>query len=266
MGTSGRILRKTLADMRGQLLFWGIGVAVLAAAMVLVFPSIQKMEGLVGFLDQLPATMKALIGDISAMVVLEGFLRVKLFEPLPLVLSIFAIIQGASAIAGEEERHTLDLLLAQPVRRSVVVVAKYFSIVVGLVIICGFLCVGMVGAFALIDAEVNYGRMLLSVFNVLPLCLGSAALAMLGSCVFHKQRHAATLAGVFVGASYFLNAIGLLVPGMGTWRWGSVFFHHAETLPMRGDLQAEHVWGLLVFALLLVGASLVAFERKELRV
>jgi ABC-2 type transport system permease protein len=49
----------------------------------------------------------------------------------PIVVLIYAIGAGASAIAGEEDRRTLDLLLVNTVSRGRVVLEKMAAIVFG---------------------------------------------------------------------------------------------------------------------------------------
>ena len=49
----------------------------------------------------------------------------------PLLLIVFSIGAGASAIAGEEDRHTLELLLANPVSRCRIVLEKLAALVAG---------------------------------------------------------------------------------------------------------------------------------------
>lgn len=54
----------------------------------------------------------------------DNFMSISYVHPLPLtILGIFAIGRAANAIAGEIDRGTMELLLAQPIRRTQVIVA-----------------------------------------------------------------------------------------------------------------------------------------------
>ena len=58
-----------------------------------------------------------------------GYLNSQVYALMaPLVLLIFAIGAGAGAVAGEEERGTLDLLLAHPLRRRDYVVQRFLAL------------------------------------------------------------------------------------------------------------------------------------------
>jgi Cu-processing system permease protein len=61
-----------------------------------------------------------------------------------LLAPLVAVLMGAAAIAGERERGTLDYLLAQPITRSGLLLAKYAGLVIALTVatIAGFLPAG----------------------------------------------------------------------------------------------------------------------------
>ena len=137
------IYLKTLRDWRGQILAWGIGIGILGATNILVFPSFYEMEGLVAFMNNLPPMFKNLIGEIDAVVTLDGFLKMKIFDQLPLLLGIFAVPRAAQAITGELEHKSCDFLLAQPIQRWRVVVEKYLAIITALTILAFLLVVAL---------------------------------------------------------------------------------------------------------------------------
>jgi ABC-2 type transport system permease protein len=63
----------------------------------------------------------------------DNFMSISYVHPLPLtILGIFAIGRAANAIAGEIDRGTMELLLAQPIRRTQLVLAH---LVVDIIII-----------------------------------------------------------------------------------------------------------------------------------
>ena len=76
-------------------------------------------------LDSLPPVIKNLIGKNNFMATPEGFFNLQPFSILaPLLFIVFAVAKGSDATAGEEERGTLDLLLANPLPRRRVVAGK----------------------------------------------------------------------------------------------------------------------------------------------
>ena len=89
------IVRKTLRDVRWHVAGWGVGLACLAAMLVLLYPLIaEQFEGVemenIGFGE---------IGDFSNP---REFFQVEFFTWSPVLMTVFAIIVGGALLAGEE--------------------------------------------------------------------------------------------------------------------------------------------------------------------
>ena len=88
--------------------------------MTAVYPTVRDNPELNRLVEEYPEALKAFIafGGSIDYVSGAGYLGSELFSfMVPLLFLIAAVANGASAIAGEEERGTLDLLLSQPVTR-----------------------------------------------------------------------------------------------------------------------------------------------------
>jgi ABC-2 type transport system permease protein len=73
----------------------------------------------------------------------QGFLQAEIFSiTAPIAILVVTIVMGARALAGEEEKHTMGLLLGNPITRSHLIVEKSlamvgYSIVVGVTTFLG---------------------------------------------------------------------------------------------------------------------------------
>ena len=260
----GSIYLKTLHDLRGAVVAWSVGIAALGAVNVLVFPTVQQMPGLISFLDNLPPALKAMIGDVHAMVQLGGFLKIKLFDPLPLLLAVFGVSHGAQLIAGECEHKSIDLLMARPVRRWRVVVEKFAALASGMVVVALTLAVSLVISAGVIGAEVSAGYLVVATVNGLPLSLLFCALALVGSCALRHARQAALMAGSIVVASYVLETLRILSPALAGWRPVSLFAYHKAGFSLAGEVSVAPVLLLLGITVALVVGAMVAWERRDL--
>ncbi len=260
----GSIYLKTLVDLRGSVIMWSLGIAFIGAVNVLFFPTIQQMEGLVAFLDSMPPVIKAMIGDVSAMVRLDGFLHVKLFDPLPLLLAIFGISHGASLLAGELEHKHVDLLLARPVHRWRVVLAKFLAVATGVAIIAVALAATVVVCARIIGDELPWSHLVLGTLNALPLSWLFTALALLGSSLVTQPRPAAFAAGAVVVAGYVLETLRMMSPALAGWRTVSLFAYQKAGYPLVGAPDIGAVGLLLAVTVVLVTAACVSWERRDL--
>ncbi len=259
----GSIYLKTLRDLREQILIWSIGLALIAAANVLLFPSIQKFPGLISFLENMPPAIKAMVGDVRAMAQLEGFLRAKVYDPLPLLISIFTISQGSALIAGEIEQKSFDLLLSRPVSRRRIALAKFSALLTASLILVLVLAMSLILCSRFLETEVKPGYLLISALSSLPLVGLFAAVAFLGSCFWDRARRAATAAGILVVASYVFETFRLLTPAIRHWDSFSLFALQKAGWTLAGQFHPLPVLVLLGLTGLVFAGALVVLEKKD---
>jgi ABC-2 type transport system permease protein len=262
---------KTLYDMRASILAWAVGLAILAAIVVCLFSSIRHDETLKNYdavIQGLSPIIRAFVGgdDLPSVTNFEGFLRLELLYYLPLLLAIFALVEGSGAIALEEERRTIDLLMAQPIRRWRVVVEKSAALVVATYAIASVAGLGLVLATRFISVEPSWYRMMLATANAVPPALVVGALSLLGSCALRRRRNAIIAGVTFIVASYFLNVLGQIVNSIRPWRILSVFYAYCASQPLTGEVIPSNTIWLLAAVILLFAFAAFAFERKDLAI
>jgi ABC-type transport system involved in multi-copper enzyme maturation permease subunit len=84
-------------------------------------------------------------------------LAIRRFFLAPLLFLIFAIGQGSGAIAGEEERGTLDLLLANPRSRVRIVLEKFGALALMTLGLAAMMWAGLTAVFLAV-AVVTFER------------------------------------------------------------------------------------------------------------
>ena len=122
-------------QLRGVII-WGAALGLYSAAMVASFTAIE------GSADQLNQLLEAYPkGMLEAFGVTDlgdpaNYLHSQVFGLAPLALSFFAILALANAIAGAEERGTIDVLLGNPLPRWQLVAGNFVAVAVSLFGIC----------------------------------------------------------------------------------------------------------------------------------
>lgn len=255
---------KTLHDLRGLILSWGIGLVAVAAINVILFPTFQQLPDMMGFLKNLPPSFKSLLGDLDAVLTVDGFLKLKLFDTLPMFLSIFGISQGARTLTGELEYKTCDLLLSQPIRRWRIVAEKYLAVITGLALVALLMAAGLVISCAAVGAEANTKYIIVATLNGLPLSFLFTALAVLGSCALASSRRAAVLAGSVMMGFYISETLLMIRPDLAGWRAVSLFAHHRDGVDFSGHLSVTPFVVFLAVSVALVAVGAVVFERRNL--
>ena len=112
----GEVFLKTLRDQRRSLVGWVVGIVLTILMYAAIWPSIKDQPSLSDFLDQMPEAFRSLFATSGAdMSTPTGYIQIELMAITgPILVILYAVTQGTGAVAGEEDRRTLDLLLTNP--------------------------------------------------------------------------------------------------------------------------------------------------------
>jgi ABC-2 type transport system permease protein len=260
---------KSLRDQARGLLIWVIGITAYVALLVAAYPSVRDSAGqLQDYFDNLPEAFRTAFlgsgGDFSSP---AGFINTELFSWLgPIVFIAFAVSAANRALAAEEEDGTLSLLLAYPLSRRSLVLQRFAAMAVTIGILGLGFWLSLVVATSLAGMEVGAGELgqALLLFTLLGLAIGSVTLAV-GAATGRKAAGIAAGAGVSV-AMYLLNTLGQIIQTLEPYRVLSLFRYTGGTTPLGRGLGAVDVAVLVGTTLVLLLATLILFERRDIRV
>lgn len=263
----GEVLAEALHERRRSLAWWSLGVIALVAINVAFYPSIRGDTALNDYVKNLPDSVRGLfVGGELDITSPAGYLNSQIYALMaPLVLLIFAIGAGAGAVAGEEERGTLDFLLAHPLRRRDYVVQRFLALTVLVAVLAGVLLATVWLTSLLVDLEIGLDRLAAASLSagLLALFFGTVALAT-GSLRSGRTEAIAVAAGVGI-ASWLLDGLGQAVDALERWRPLSPYYQLIGKNPLReGALWSG--WGIVAAAtVLLVAVAAAGLERRDLR-
>lgn len=262
------IVLKTLRDRRRSLLFWGLGLVVLAAFLVAFYPVIRDMTFIGEYLESFPEEFMALFaGEVIDYTSPEGFLNAEMFFLIyPLLLVVYAIGFGSDAIAGEEERGTLDLLLSNPLNRWHLVLEKFTAMVVCTLLLTVVFWATLAIGNAAIDMGLNLIRLAAVCFSgfLLAIAFGTVALAV--GCARGKRGLSMGVGGALGVYAYMLNALAPLIDWLEPFQLASPFYYYIDANPLLNGLNLVHVAVLIGMTVLFLGIAIVTFERRDLAV
>lgn len=101
---------QTMRDSRSSLLWWAVGIALYTVMLLAFFPLLKGNTALSDLMQSLPESLRALAGDNLGTP--AGYVGGKLLSMMPILLTVFAALQGSALIAGQEERGWLEFPLA----------------------------------------------------------------------------------------------------------------------------------------------------------
>jgi ABC-2 type transport system permease protein len=255
------VFEKALRDERRGLIGWTIGMVVFGAYLLAVFPTIHGNADMKKLLESYPEAMRKMF-SLRDFTTGSGFLQTEMFSFLvPLLLMLVAVLWGSDATSGEEDRRTIDLLLANPVERWRVVAEKFAGLAVGLAVfvavLVGGAAVGLGVAIARLVAAVLAAYLFALAFGALALAIGAAT----------GRRGLARGISAAVGvASYLVSGLAGLASWLRPVRPASLFYQTLGREPLFtgfAPLRSLLVVGVVV---VFVAAAAWAFERRDLAV
>jgi ABC-2 type transport system permease protein len=253
------IWSKSLRDYRVPILGWGIVLGLLmTAGLAAATPALRDAYASI-------AQGLRFLGDPVAMQTPEGYATTRYLELfVPLLLSIWAILAGARMLRGEEERGTMDVILATPQPRTRVILEKLLALVLALLLVALLMTLGTIAGESRADTQVNVGRAFLTALNVSLLAFFFATVALLIS-QFTSSRGAA------VGLTSGLMVLAILLDGTGrtvsgTWvQYLSPFYYYNLNRPLIPSFNYAPAAALLLLglSLLFVATSVALFARRD---
>ncbi len=205
-----------------------------------------------------------------------------------LFLPILAAILGASQVAGEWQGGTLRMMMIRPVSRSGLLLAKFASLGVYLLLLVAWLfgltflmgwawfgklgslvvpneILGLGGGFIILPADVAIQRLLFSYLLATVSLWSLASLGLLFGIVFEQTASAAMAAlGVYF-ISHIISATGLfseLQRYLPTHHWNWWNRIYASEIPWH-DLLQHGLW-IAVYTAACLGLSIGLFLRKDI--
>jgi ABC-2 type transport system permease protein len=251
---------------RRSAIIWGVALGLLSLVSVAFFPSVEDQgDQLNQLIESYPPEMRDLFGmsEGTDMTTIEGFLASQVFSFMaPLALAFFPILASAGAIAGAEERGTIDVLLGNPIPRWQLVVGKFAATAISLLGIVAILGLFTWVPAVLLDIDLSLRTTVEAVLNLWPLCIFFGAVAMLCSATFHRRVLAIAIPGALLIGMYFVNALGNTIEDLEDAQPFSVFHYYDSAI--EDGMDWAHFGGVTLVALVFVLLAVLVFQRRDI--
>ncbi len=255
---------KTVSDYQTLLLVTSAAMFLVMGVMLGPMYASLPEETLSAF-DAFPEELIALFGggDLGTP---EGWYTLETFGLMaPLSVILVTAVMGAGALAGEESRRTMGLLLANPISRSRIVMEKaatmvLFGIAVGVATFAGVALGSVLGGLGMSIGNIAATSALQVLVG---LVFGALALALSAG----RGRTGVAILGATGAALAFhlLTSLAALNDGLVGIAWLSPFHYYLGSDPLSTGMDWGNAVVLLALALALIGLSLVLFQRRDIR-
>ncbi len=262
------IFNKELRDRRNSLIGYCFIGLLFMVMYISMFPAIKEQSAnFTQIMKSMPAGLSTAFGiNADSFSKLESFLSIEYFSLMwPLMLILLATSRAGAALAGEVERGTMRALLALPVSRTNIYLAKYFA---GLSAITIFVAVTIAG---IIPMAAAFGQTVpvLRVLEVVGLCLlfGAAvySVGLMFSAFVGDRGKAYMIVGGLLMLSYVANIVAGLQSSL-SWLHKVSIFHYFDGVAALGsgtfNLAAFWLFSGMIGISLVIGLSW--FNRRDI--
>lgn len=261
-GTLTSLIRHQLSLQTRGVLIWGLVFGLYSAALTAAFTTFASEAGQMDqMLEAYPEGLLDAFG-ISSLGTIEAFLDSQIFYLAPLALSFFTILAAAGAIAGAEERGSIDILLGNPLPRWQLVVGNFVATALSFLAI-----LAIAGALTwvtalLMDVDLTLSTTAEAFLNIWPTGLFFGGVALLCSTIFHRRALAIAVPGFLLFAMFMMNVMGNVSEDLEYLQPYSVFYHYGQVAVDGMDWVSFA--GIIAVVFVLVGLAVLAFRRRDI--
>ncbi len=249
------------------LVFWIFGMGAYIGFVVVIYPEFGDTFASMMFNTPI---MKLFMGqfapDLMNSSSLDAFLGMEFFAWFGILAGFFPLIFASETIAGETEKGTMDILLAQPISRSRLLLGKFAAIVILLAVLCIACFTIMVAAVALyLPQSPSIFGYACTFLNGYLLLLVITAFGFLCSALVGSQR-ASLSVSITVVILFFIFYEGLSAFKIAPWFTRLIPFHYAN--PIKTLANSHIYWGdnlmLTFMTAICLSLALIVFQRKDI--
>lgn len=198
---------KTLRDRWRSTTAWGVGLLSIISLQLYIYPTVaNSADAMTQYIDAFPEALKTIF-RIEDYVSGPGFLGTELFSlMIPLIFISLAAGRGSSAIAGEVESGTADILFALPISRTKILLSKLAAMTIELIFLSTVTVIAIASGARLVELKIGTPKLIYATTASALMALVFGAIALLAGAFTGKKSVATGLAITFaIGALLFYS-------------------------------------------------------------
>lgn len=261
------VIKWTLWQRRWSTFWWVLGIFGFIFLNIIFYPTFKDQAAeLQQSFDSLPEAAVQLFGGSTDFFSPVGFLNSQIFFlMLPMLLSVLAIGMGTSLIGREEQDGTLETLLARPISRSRLLLAKAKA---GGLILAGVTLASLVTTVILARVvgltEVPALDMAAATLACFMLALSVGAIAFMLTTIGRARGASLGIAAFVALGGYLVSSLAGTVSWLKTPSYFFPFHYYKSEEILRGSFQ----WvDIMVFVGIIAACGLIAwlsFRRRDI--
>lgn len=245
------------------LLIW-LGIAFLLVLAMTSVASSMVENGMESLTKGLPEAFKQMIGIVEGLSPVDAYMAMKAGPTVAVLLALYAVLLALGIVTREVDRRTIDFLLAMPVERRQVLLARSAVLAVNTAIMAAAVWATIYLDLTRQGLTTDFAAYAVLLLNCWLVALALGALCLLSSMWLDDYSLGVKL-WVGVAAGGFVLEYVLKAMGVSRWArfWSPFSFVDAPAVIHTGSMPLADVLILVAVILLGFGLSLPVFERKQ---
>ena len=257
------VLFKTLRDGRRSMLLYALAQFLFGIYLALLFPDVAS--GFAQMVDDLPEFIQAFVGSAEEFATPEGFFTTDPYGVItPIVMIALAVNRGVGAVAGEEQAHTLDQLLGNPISRTNLYLHKSLALIVDCLLPTIAVAAAIFLGATIMDYSLSTTGLLQMSLSLLLLSYAMGFLALgVGGATGNKNL-AIAVPSVVAAIGYLINILAPLVDSLSFTRYISVLHYYIGDKPFINGITPWHAIVLIAIAAISFAVGIYRFNGRDL--
>ncbi|MEA2373363.1 MAG: beta-exotoxin transport system permease protein [Solirubrobacteraceae bacterium] len=213
----------------------------------------------------LPKGVADLLGGANY-ATLSGWLKSEIVSILgPVIVAGLAITSAAATTAGEEQDRITALLLAHPVPRWGLLLAKAAGIGAATTLLGIATFAGLLGGVAVGGGGISAGDIAAQAVHLVFLALALGALALAIGAATGERTLASAGAAAAAGLMFLVNGFAPAVQAIAWLKYLTVFHYYAGHDPLTRGVNLGDLIVLGALTAALVALAVIGFQRRDIR-
>lgn len=266
--TTLRVAAQMLRERRRSTVWWSVGIGLLMVLIGAAYPSVRDSGDVFEqYMEQLPDSLVEAFGLAGASITSpEGYLVSQLYSNMyVIVLLVLGLGMAAWAIAGSESDGTLEMVMANPVRRVEVALGRVLGmvIVLSIVNVVGHLVLAAYAPSVGLDQGLPTWAFAWAALASFAFVAVHVALAFAAGAATGRRGLAIGLGAGLALVGFLVNAMAGVAEAFRTARDYSPWYWLLQENPVSTAPGLVSFWLPMGLSALLVGLGTWAFHRRD---
>ncbi|MEM9952871.1 MAG: ABC transporter permease subunit [Chloroflexota bacterium] len=262
------LFRHELVSRWRMIFIWGIGLSLWGSIYIAIYPDVA--EEMAAFAD-----MQIAVAMGMDMTTMEGFIASVVIQILPLILGIYAIMLGTGTLAGEDDKGTLEMVVAMPLERWQVVTMKTLALLTLLLLTVIVFAIGESVALAVVSniteardvITLEPQQLFTALLGIYPLMVVIFSISLFLGAIMPNRRIALAVMVTIYLASYVANSAAGLVESLNWLETISIFSYvNTSGNVFTEGVEMADVAVLLAISVVFFLLAVVSFQGRNVTV